>query len=277
MRRRHGLGILAIFAAVFVAALALTFPSDALVRLALSRALPAGGPLVFFERARLRPSGLRLDGVDVRDPDGNAAAHADWVVLRPSVAGLLGNGHTGRPWHARAATCAGTVEALVDRDPTGDVVTVSWSEIDLARCPALPSALRGVRGVAAGHARAAGGSVEGALDLRNVTLTGVLPLLPLVRADTASSRWTVAGGRLLLDGLAIRGPDLEASGGGTVALATSAAESGLDLRLTLAPGHGAPLLLRNAILLLPGAVDGSDARRIAVTGPAIAPQIVAAP
>jgi len=98
----------------------------------------------------------------------------------------------------------------------------------------------------------------------------------VLHADTASSRWTLAGGRLVLDGLAVHGPDLEARGGGTVQLGESASDSTLDLVLTVAPGPDAPLPLRNFILHLPGGVDGSDERHVAVTGLAVAPQVAAA-
>jgi type II secretion system protein N len=267
----------AVFVLVFVVALALNFPTDAIVHAAIARLMPAGGRRLVFERARLQPSGLRLDGVDVLEPGGRVVAHADWLILRPSLAGLVGDGHTGRPWHVRAGTCAGTIEALADRDATGDVVNVEWSDIDLARCPALAVVVNDMKGIAAGHARLTGAGVAGDAELRAVTWPGLLPGIPALRADSASSRWTFAGSRLGLDGLVLRGPDLEARGGGTVHLAGRPGDSILDLRLTLAPGPDAPVPLRNAILQLPGGGGRPDERRVVVTGPAIAPQVVAAP
>src|SRR5204863_4193065 len=136
VRRLRGmLAGLALATLAFVVVLALTFPTDALVRWALTRALPAGGRAVGFERAHLRPWGLELDGVEVRNPDGTVVIHADWLTLRPSLSGLVGDGHTGRPWHARMGVCAGTVDALADRDTTGDVANVTWTDINLAGCP----------------------------------------------------------------------------------------------------------------------------------------------
>lgn len=274
MTLRRVVGTIAIAAAVFVLVLVLTFPTDAIVRWALARAMPAGGRGVVFERARLRPWGLRLEGVDLRDPNGSVVVHADWLTLRPSLAGLVRDDHTGRPWHARAAACAGTIEALADRDATGNIATVSWADVDLGRCPALSVVATGVSGLAAGHARVTAAGVEGESELRAVTWTGVLPGVPVLRADAVSSHWTLAGGRLVLDGLALRGPDLEARGGGTLTLG---GQTQLDLVLTLAPGPQAPLPLRTIIGQLPGGVAGSDERRVAVTGPPAAPQVVAAP
>jgi len=269
---------LALATVAFVVVLALTFPTDALVRWALTRALPAGGRAVGFERAHLRPWGLELDGVEVRNPDGTVAIHADWLTLRPSLSGLVGDGHTGRPWHARMAVCAGTVDALADRDTTGDVANVTWTDINLAGCPGrLSLATDGASGISTGHARVTGSTVEGETTMRALAWTGVVQGLPVLHADTAAVHWTLAGGRLVLDGLAVHGPDLEARGGGSVRLGESASDSTLELVLTVAPGPDAPPQLRNFILHLPGGVEGSDERHVAVTGPAAAPQVVAAP
>ncbi len=264
-------------AGVFAAVLAMTFPTDAIVRWAIARAAPGLTGMLAFRQARLRLAGLRLDGVAFRDPGGAIAVDADWVTLRPSLAGLLQNDHAGWPWFARAGACAGTVDARAERDPTGNVLTFAWDEIDVARCPALPLAAHGFSGVAAGHARMAGGRVAGDLGLRAVTWTNVLPGLRVLRADTASSRWVFADGRVALTGIALDGPDLEARGGGTVRVGDGAGAPELDLILTLAPGRDAPPALRNFIAHLPGGAPESPERRVAVTGPALAPQIVAAP
>ena len=82
MRRLRGiLAGLALAAVAFFVVLALTFPTDAIVHWAIARALPAGGRAVMFERAHLRPWGLELDGVEVRNPDGSVVVHADWLTL----------------------------------------------------------------------------------------------------------------------------------------------------------------------------------------------------
>ena len=265
---------LALAAFAFFIVLALTFPTDAIVHWAIGRVLPAGGRAVMFERAHLRPWGFELDGVEVRNPDGSLVVHADWLTLRPSLSGLVGDGHTGQPWHARMSICAGTVDALADRD----VATVTWTDINLAGCPGrLSLATNGASGISTGRARVTGSTIEGETAMRAVAWTGVMQGLPVLHADTATSRWTLAGGRLVLDGLAVHGPDLEARGGGTIRLGESASDSTLDLVLTVAPGPDAPPQLRNFILHLPGGVDGSDERHVAVTGPAAAPQVAAAP
>src|SRR5262245_61655718 len=86
--------------AVFTAVLILTFPTDVLMRRAVERLTPAGAPRLVFEHARLRPWGLRLDQVALERPDGSALVDADWLMLRPSLAGLARD-WSGRPWRAR--------------------------------------------------------------------------------------------------------------------------------------------------------------------------------
>ena len=49
------LGRILVAGAIFAGVVALTFPTDALVRWALTRALPPGGPRLEFDHATLRP------------------------------------------------------------------------------------------------------------------------------------------------------------------------------------------------------------------------------
>src|SRR5206468_3251237 len=64
-RRAVRLGRILVAGAIFAGVVALTFPTDALVRWALTRALPPGGPRLEFDHARmptLKLGGERLEG-----------------------------------------------------------------------------------------------------------------------------------------------------------------------------------------------------------------------
>ena len=71
--------------AVFAGALFLMFPTDAIVRALLGRITPSDGPAVVFGHASLRPWGIWLDDVAVRQPDGSAIMTADRLTLRASL------------------------------------------------------------------------------------------------------------------------------------------------------------------------------------------------
>jgi type II secretion system protein N len=278
--RRVLIGV-ALAAAVFVVALWLTFPTDAVVRWALERVTPPGGPGLFFRAAHLRPWGLRLDDVALRRPDASVVAALDEVTIRPSLAGLL-DGRSGRPWRASAAACGGTLDATIDRDADGDVVRGTWRDVDLGRCAWLSLVAAGVAGITGGDAtvRPARATGEGNVAVRDARWTGiatVVPAIPAVRIDAGTVAWALADGRLGLTTIEAHGPDIEARGAGTVALAQPPVASTLDVALAIAPGRGAPPALRELIAGLPGAPSAGAEHRIAVRGRLDAPFAVAAP
>jgi type II secretion system protein N len=272
--------VAAVAVAVFVAVIAATFPTDTLLRALIARAIPSGSVVVAFTHAHLRPWGLRVDGVAVRAPDGSLVADAEWLSARPSLTGFLRD-RTGRPWRLGAGTCGGRVDAIVDRDDGGSTASITWDELDLARCP--PVALLGqtVAGVIGGTAvvRGAGTAAEGRIGLRGGVWKGAgrfVPALETLHADPASVAWTLRGNHLELSGIAVDGPDVKATGGGTVEVARAPRESRLALSLIVAPGPQAPPGFRDLLARLPATGDG-DARRLEVGGTLGFPQLVRAP
>jgi len=262
--------------AVFAAVVALTFPTDALVRWALVRALLPGGPRVEYGRATLRPWGIRLEPVTFRDAVGYRLAVADRLTARPSLRGLLSDG-TGRPWHATAAAYGGTFTALVDRE----TIEVAWRDVDLARVPGLAVAGERLAGSAGGGARLTGTppAGTGTLEVQATTWPGVARLLvgPEAMGIAATASWTLAGGQLALDAVAGHGAGVEARGAGSVRLASPLGRSALDVHVTLVPGPDTSAGLRRLIADLPAAAGSADARRVAISGTLDAPRAEGVP
>jgi type II secretion system protein N len=251
---------MAVAAIVFTASLAALFPTDALVRRALSRAAESGWPAVVFERAAFRPGGLVLDGVTLRDPTGAPRLAARRIRLRPSLRGLLRDG-SGRPWTIEAEVCDGRGVASVAGDGRATDVTLSWEDADLTVCPPLEIAGGALAGRARGSARlrldpAAPPAGTGDVELRAAVWRG-RGLLARLHASSASLRWRLSDGRLTLEAFDLRGPEVLATGSGEVRLAEPLPASDLDLELTLAWGAGGP------------------ARHVSVAGTVAAPKVVA--
>jgi len=248
-------------ATTFVASVALLFPTDLVARHVVTRASQPGWPALEFAHARLRPSGIRLDDVTLRDAAGVELVRAERAHLRPSLAGLLRDGR-GLPWHVEAELCGGTADASISNDGATTGITIDFRDADLGACP--PLAVTGA-GVLAGHAHGtarfaivpglpAGGT--GQVEVESATWHGVGPagMLGALHAATASLRWQLRDGRLLFEALDVAGPEVTVEGRGELRLADPWDESDLDLRLALAPASGAPQLLR---MLLGVPAEGS--------------------
>ena len=260
--------------AIFAGVVALTFPTDALVRWALARALPPGGPRLEIDHATLRPWGVRLAPATLRDAEGYRLAVADWLVARPSLLGFIDD-PAGRPWRVTGAAYGGTFTAVVDRR----VTLLEWHDLDLARVPTLKVGGDHVGGTTEGAATLKNASGEGTLGVRGMTWPSAARFL--LGAETmpvdATVWWTLAGGRLALDAVTAHGAGVEAKGAGSVRLATPLGRSALDVQLTLAPGPDTSPGLRRLIADLPASAEGTDVRRLAVTGTIDAPHFEAAP
>jgi type II secretion system protein N len=276
----RGVAAAATALAVFAAALAATFPTDALVRALLART-PLPGPVtVAFGRATLRPAGLTLADVVLSRADGAPLARLDAVTVRPSLRGLLRDG-TGRPWALRVAACGGRGRGRVEADGAGSTLALAWHDVDLARCPALPGVADAVAGRAQGSARfalagSAGTVGVGRMRIRDAAWrTGSpLPGLATLHADPAEIEWSLAAGRLLLDRIELHGPEVRASGSGALVLAEALAESALDVSLAVSPGPAATRFVRDLIGGLPPADDVPGAGLLAVGGTIAAPRLV---
>jgi type II secretion system protein N len=267
---------------VFAGVLAVTFPTDAVVRHALARVtLPAGSALV-FARAALGPSGFSVEQLALRRPDGTALATADWLVLRPSLAGFLHDG-TGRPWRAHGQACGGTLEAVLDGDGAGDAVALAWHDVDLGGCPVFSVGGESFAGRADGAAtlREQAAAGDGTLRIRDGVWSGARRLVPgmdALHADTATVRWTLRQAELGLTAIELAARELRMTGTGTILLATPLDLSAVDLGLVLTPGPGASGLLRGLLSALPpSAAESPDARRVAVTGTVGALRVAVAP
>jgi type II secretion system protein N len=272
MRLVARLALLAtLLVAMLLVALAFTFPTDAIVRRAVALAMPPGGPTLTFARATLRPWGLRLDDVSLRNPDGTVVAAADWLRLQPSIMGFLRD-RTGRPWYATGGACGGSIEAVVSGEGAASVLRLDWRDLELSSCALVPSAadLAGRSEGTATLTLARDSPIvgEGSANLRSARLRAADLRLPLeaLHADPASVRWTLAGDKITLSTIEMQGPELRVSGSGTVRLAGSLADSALNLRLVVTPGPDAPPTLRQALANLPPARDAPGARLLYVVG-----------
>jgi type II secretion system protein N len=268
------LGRILVAGAIFAVVVALTFPTDALVRRALARALPPGGPRLEFDHASLRPWGVRLGPVTLRDAQGYRLVAADWLVARPSLLGFL-HDRAGRPWRATGAAYGGTFAAQVGREATD----LEWHDLDLARMPTLKVGGERLGGTTGGAATLKGAAAEGTVGVRGMTWPGAARFL--VGADAmpidATVWWTFAGGRLALDSIAGHGAGVDVKGAGSVRLASPLGRSALDVHVTLAAGPDASPGLRQLIANLPAAADGTDAHRLAVSGTIEAPHVEGGP
>ena len=268
------LGRILVAGAIFAGVVAFTFPTDALVRWALTRALPPGGPRLEFDHATLRPWGVRLAPVTLRDAQGYRLAAADWLLARPSLVGFL-HDRAGRPWHATGTAYGGTFAALVGREATD----LEWHDLDLARVPTLKVGGERLEGTTSGAATLKGAAGEGTLAVRHVTWPSAARFLVGAEAIPidATVWWTLAGGRLALDAITANGAGVEAKGTGSVRLASPLGRSALDVQVTLAPGPDTPPGLRRLIADLPPSADSADTRRVAISGTIEAPRFEVAP
>jgi type II secretion system protein N len=268
--------------AVVVLVGTLTIPTTALVQSLLARVTPPDGPSLAFERAVLRPWGLRLDGVVLRAADGETIVQAEWLRLRPSFWGLLRDG-TGRPWQVAAGVCDGRVDASVTAGSTEASITAEWQDLDIATCLPPGQGLN-LTGRTSGTARARGGNGvrptgEGELHVRD----GVWEredvmqemALDVLHADDAAIRWNLVEDRLTVEGFELHGPEVELRGGGSVRLTGTPARNQLDLRFVAQPGPAVPEPLQRLLDRLPPA-PGADplARTLVVKGTAADPQVV---
>ncbi len=253
--------------------LGLLFPTDAVVRWVLPRVLPPG-PSLTFEHATLRPSGITLDTVTVRSAEGGMLLSAGRVTVQPTWSALLGDG-AGRPLTIAVDACGGHATALVDGERQAATVSVEWRAVDLAACPRLRVA-GGVleAGLVDGdaHLTLASDSPDGTgtLTLRDAVWQGVgrLTIFGPLHVATGSARWRLAGGQLHIEDVDLKGPEVLATGSGTVTLADPTTASALDLALAVTPAPDAPGRIR-VLFRLSG--DATTTKHLAIGGTLGAP------
>lgn len=279
---RRFLTVTAVVVATFAVVIALTFPTDAIVRALLARVPLPSGVQVTFASARLRPSGLRLEDVHVLRTDGRSVFDAVWLQLRPSIVGLL-RGSYGRPGRVAVATCQGTITVDVGLDQATTVVAVELENVELAACvpylyPELDVVGRVSGTVNVRYPPRDPVSGDAALDVRSFVLKpgGSLEDV-VVRADAGRLQARGADGRIELVKLEASSDDFQASGNGAVRLVMPRGDSPIDVRLTVTPGRTAPEMFRRWLAAVPGPPpDPSGTRRLRVQGSIGNPRLVAA-
>jgi len=265
-------------AAVFVVAVAASLPVDSLVRRGLAAVHQPGQPELVFESAALRPSGLVLENATLRDPQGKQLAATPWLALRPSLIGLV-RGARGFPWTFRVTVCGTVADVVADMVSGGIAADVRWQDADLGVCRGVPVGKGSLLGHVDTTARLTFGSAlpsgDGQFELRDAVFKAGPPATGLiVRAATATVRWTLADSRLELSGITLKGPDAEGNGQGEVRLGTPFPKSEVDLDLDLTPGTGAPPILRALLDLLPPPDGQPSHRRLVLTGTIEKPEVV---
>lgn len=269
---RRGLVAAAGAALLFATFLGWLFPTDDVARRLLAG---LSGPVVTFEHSALRPRGIRLDGVTISIPEAALTLHADHAYARPSLWSLV-RGGDGLPWRIDAAVCGGDVETTVAAGPAPatTAVTIVFDGAELGSCPPLAIAGGALAGRADGAARllvvpGTPPEGDGSVQVRGAAWRnpGDLPLLGTLHAETASVRWRLHDGLLALEGIALTGPELSASGSGEVRLAEPVPDSAVAIRLALTPGPQETGFLQ---LMLP---PSAGTKNLTVAGRLASPQV----
>jgi type II secretion system protein N len=264
---------------LFTVVLALTFPTDDVVRWVLSRVPVPESHFLTFARAHLRPWGLVLDEAAYRNSDGRPVIETQWLRLRPSWTAFWRD-RLGRPWHVAAGVFGGTMDGEIATDGSAQILDVSWTDVDVG--DVLAALRRGglLTGRSTGHATVHlpafdPPSGEGDLTLRSAAWQPPLEALEDVpiHADQTTLRWTLADGRVHLSNVDMRGQEIDLTAQGTLALAQAASASTVDMSVTITPLPGIPLELRRVLDGLPKRSDGVHDFR--VTGRLDAPHISA--
>lgn len=248
---------------VFTIVLALTFPTDTVVRWVLDRVVPPGTQVVTFSRARLRPWGVVFDDLVVRSPEGREVLAATSFRFRPSWLAFLRD-PLGRPWHVTASMCLGEIDGSFDLQNNVRTFDVAWEHVDLATCLPMLGHRLPLSGRATGTTRlvlpaTSPAEGEGTLDMTHVTFEPPLPQfedLPL-RADRAGLRWSLENQRLVVADIGAEGPDVVLTSQGEMRLAQSFDQSTVRFRVTVTPQPGAPPRLLRLLENLPRGADGT--------------------
>ncbi|HXJ37399.1 MAG TPA: type II secretion system protein GspN [Candidatus Eisenbacteria bacterium] len=279
---RRRLAIAGLVVVAFLAGVAITFPTEAVVRAMVARVPLPDQMQVSFASAHLRPDGLRLDDVHLTRPDGSNAFDADWLRLRPSLLGLWRD-RTGRPWSVALATCQGRIEIEVGAEGATTPISVVLTDVELATCIPYVAPRVDAYGRVNGavHARVGGRdptSGDGAFEIRGAAWHPGGGLEDLViRADAATLRGRLADRRFELETIEASSEDFRATGRGSIRFVTPTNDSVLDLRLSVTPGHTMPPTLRRWFDGVPGAApDAQGTRTLRLQGTIGNPRLVAA-
>jgi type II secretion system protein N len=270
---RHAIVYSAFGAAVFIASLAATFPYTATLT-ALLR------PLSLSFTSSSQSFNLPLGAVlsDVRLVSLEAASpyeiESPDVTLSPALGALL-LGEPGVRLHAQLY--GGTVGATVYRKGSRIGIGFGLSDIGLARITALRTMGASVLGrlSGGGWAEIAGNdaaAATGEIDFRTVDLTVLVAqgFAPIRLGNVEGKLKLTRGGALRISKLSGHGRDGAISGHGTIRLGPNAAQSRIDLALTLEPSEEGRKRLGVLFGLLP---HPPDSRPYLLSGPLLAPVV----
>ncbi|MDX2168678.1 MAG: type II secretion system protein GspN [Deltaproteobacteria bacterium] len=214
--------------------------------------------------------GFELQRVHLGPEDPNRAAYLETTSLfvRPGLDGLF----SGRP---RAFTVNGPLYggSLEGHFASGDMnrATVTLDAVQLQRYPLFAELLSGgqlagvlsgaltveARGANTDELRAAGELELGDASLTDAKWSGFV--LPALRFDGATAKFSVQGNRLEIQELHAEGPELTLVASGQVALREPVSDSVLNLKLSVAPGPEATDQIKTLLSFIPPPAKGAKA------------------
>ncbi len=265
-----------LYLVVFVALLAIftlvRFPAEKLVAGGVGALNNRIAPLsITFDRAE----GRALLGAALYDVTlggrGGAMATADLVTIRPALIGSL----FGRPGAELVADIAGGSLAAAVRNHGYSQGIVSFSfgaeKIDTSRIDAVArSPWASVAGTVSGAGEGSGDpndgtTIEGAVRLllrsASVTLSKMLfPDLPPIRLDEALIELTAADGKATVTTGSIKGPEVQATLAGEIALAKNISFSRLNLTFSATLDGELKKRLGPFLAMIPGGGEGDGSK-----------------
>ena len=172
----------------------------------------------------------------------------------------------------------GTIEARLEPNTEGQLIDLSWNDLDVASLLTALQRHDPLTGRSTGRATlrlptAGPASGDGELTMRAAVWEppfAALDGVPL-HADTATLRWTLGDQRIEVPSFVVRGEEMDVNAQGQMRLSQVFGASTLDVHLTIEPIPGAPLELRRLLDGLPHRPDG--VRDFRLTGTLDAPRI----
>lgn len=278
-----GYGVL--FLAVFYVSLVLFFPVDALRRMLAANvetrsplSLAIGQLTVGWDAGLSARQVLLGWPAPGRTVPVFAADRVDLdVALWPMLFGRLEASFAGEAYGGRFA---GRLSG--PREGPADSVVLTLDRLDLARHAGLAAAARVVvTGALSGELRVSGAATpRPSGTIRLVVERGSLRELPFIASslpEVGIERATASGrldaGRLEVEGIEVRGPELTLTGSGQVALRDPLAASALNLTLRLRPDRRFPPTLQQMLQALARPPDASGAFGFVLVGRLGAPEM----
>lgn len=274
-----GLGVVGVVLSALLFAL---FPTDEILKSALSGLNGAGRPQISYRSSALRPWGLTVDGVAVHGVDGQSMVAIDQLRIRPTLGALLH--FTWHPLKVSADIGGGTLTVAGDfADLSAASLQASWSEIQLKQC-GLPALLAGVGGHTSGTAEVLTSSGQtskqqgnGHLEFGDAHIPipeDQVPGLAEIAIEQFATDWTLEQQKLTLASTSFKTPEVQGQGQGTILIRENLGNSGIQARFTVKPQPYIPPILEKIFRALPPAPGEPGAYLLIVDGTLNKPQIV---